>query len=445
MKVLGCLGFYSCYIKNLHMDSQPFYDLIKDSILFHWTHEHEKLFQSIKDRISGDTILAVPSTDYPFHIHVDSSNVGTGCILFQKFPEGKRITSFNLRFFDKAEEKMSTLHRELCGIVSALQTYEHYIIGSPFLIYLYCDHKPILYLWGRKGQLSHRFFRYQVIITKFKNLKIIWNPGSNLTFLDILSRNVTVEEYQKHQLQHKKIPKDIEFYDERDSPVTYRNQHDDNPNDTCNNFYPIHCQEGNDNKVLRLHNEGGNFTLNSLSNEFPTTTIQSASDCFRLGRTINQFRRLCLPSTQSLNSVEDSEPTYNSINSLNTSEDVSAFEETYDNEGDAAADDDEDNLIREMNTHADHYRLCKVEAAHDAVLGKIDASLAKKLLTANEAPHLDTKSLIAKLDDVAKTVDLDISTIVAEQIKDPVLGTVRSWIRKGISPEILRFNNQKDS
>ena len=29
-KVLGCLGFNSCYIKNLHVDSQPFYDLIKD-------------------------------------------------------------------------------------------------------------------------------------------------------------------------------------------------------------------------------------------------------------------------------------------------------------------------------------------------------------------------------------------------------------------------------
>ena len=131
MKVLGCLGFYSCYIKNLHVDSQPFYDLIKDSTHFHWTHEHEKLFQSIKDRTSEDTILAVPSTDYPFHINVDSSNVGTGCILIQQFG-GKRIISFNSRIFDKAEQKMSTPHRELCGKVSALQTYEHYIIGSLF-------------------------------------------------------------------------------------------------------------------------------------------------------------------------------------------------------------------------------------------------------------------------------------------------------------------------
>ena len=68
-------------------------------------------------------------------------------------------------------------------------------------------------------------------------------------------------------------------------------------------------------------------------------------------------------------------------------------------------------------------------------MGKIDASLAKKSLTANEAPHLDTKSLIDKLDYVAKTVDLDVSTILEEQFKDPVFGTVRSWIRKGISPE----------
>ena len=82
-----------------------------------------------------------------------------------------------------------------------------------------------------------------------------------------------------------------------------------------------------------------------------------------------------------------------------------------------------------------HYRLCESKSAHDAVLGENDASLAKKPLTATEAPHLDTKCFIAKIDDVAKTTNLDVSTILAEQIKDPVLGTVRSWIRKGISPE----------
>ena len=74
-----------------------------------------------------------------------------------------------------------------------------------------------------------------------------------------------------------------------------------------------------------------------------------------------------------------------------------------------------------MKTHANHYRLCKTKAAHDAVAGKIDASPVRKTLTATEAPHLDTKSLVAKLEDVAKTIDLDVSTILAEQIKNSVL------------------------
>ena len=125
MKVLGFFGFYSCYcyIKNTLVDSQFFCDLIKDSTSFHYTDQHERLSQSVKDRISKNTIFAVPSTDYPFHFHVDSSNVGTGCIVIQQLPEGKRIISFNCRVFSKSEQKMSTLHREFCGIVSALHAY----------------------------------------------------------------------------------------------------------------------------------------------------------------------------------------------------------------------------------------------------------------------------------------------------------------------------------
>ena len=111
MIVLGCVGFYSCYIKNLHVDSQLFYNLIEDSTPFHWTLDHEKLFHSIKDRISEDTILTIPTTDYLFHVHLNSSNVGIGCILFQQFSEGERIISFNSRIFDKAEKNVQSPSR----------------------------------------------------------------------------------------------------------------------------------------------------------------------------------------------------------------------------------------------------------------------------------------------------------------------------------------------
>ena len=76
-------------------------------------------------------------------------------------------------------------------------------------------------------------------MTKPQNLKIIGTPGSNLAFSDLPIQNVTVDECQKDQLQHKTIRRDIEFHGEHGAPLTYRIQHDDYANDTCNDFYPI--------------------------------------------------------------------------------------------------------------------------------------------------------------------------------------------------------------
>ena len=83
-------------------------------------------------------------------------------------------------------------------------------------------------------------------------------------------------------------------------------------------------------------------------------------------------------------------------------------------DADAITDDNEDNLICEINLNAHNYRLCKAKVAHHAILGKTDDFIAKKTLTATETPYLDTKSSIPQLDDVAKTVDLDVSLILAE-------------------------------
>ena len=53
--------------------------------MFVWTTEHEKLFNDIKDRISEDTILAIPDTKHPFHVHVDASSIGVAQLSFKNF------------------------------------------------------------------------------------------------------------------------------------------------------------------------------------------------------------------------------------------------------------------------------------------------------------------------------------------------------------------------
>ena len=95
-------------------------------------------------------------------------------------------------------------------------------------------------------------------------------------------------------------------------------------------------------------------------------------------------------------------------------------------------DYDSDNEIAELNFDQND-----PEFVHDF-------SLANKSMRKNQSqkpilksnidselhPEVDTKELIQKLSDFAKTVDLDITTLVEEQLNDPVLQKVRIWIKK---------------
>ena len=143
MRILGSLGFYSIFIKDLHVDSKPFDEILRDDVPFKWTRELEKLFQNIRDRISEETILTVPNPKYPFHFHVESSSIGTGSFLVHGFSIRKVIVLVESSVFKKDEQKISTLHRELCGIIIAPRTFGHFIIGSPHAIKIVCDHKPL--------------------------------------------------------------------------------------------------------------------------------------------------------------------------------------------------------------------------------------------------------------------------------------------------------------
>ena len=169
------MGFYSTYNVNLLADARCLYEManINDKFHFNGYHAMKKFFKKLKEKFCHGISKAIPMVNYPFHTHADSSNVRTGCIVIKDFPGGKRIVSAISRVFGKAEQKMSFQHLELCGIISTLQTYESYIIGSPLPLYLFCDYRPNLFLWSRKGELSHRFFKYQVVLAKFNNLKII--------------------------------------------------------------------------------------------------------------------------------------------------------------------------------------------------------------------------------------------------------------------------------
>ena len=139
--------------------------------------------------------------------------------------------------------------------------------------------------------------------------------------------------------------------------MIYKTQHEDNPHDTCNDFYPINRPQENDEKIPRLPNGGGSYTLNSISNDLATRSAQSASECFRKGKPINQFRHLCSPLSYSPILKDNSDPTYSSISPLDTKKADCEAINAVTVQTDQTEDDeekDEGAHIFKKNTNIDH-------------------------------------------------------------------------------------------
>ena len=125
----------------------------------------------------------------------DTSNFGIGAALLQSHNNTNKLNliSGNSRLFTQAELRLSTLMRECTAIIYTLPEYEFLLLGSKNPTVLFTDHKPKIFLFKQKSNPSHRFYRFQLILTKFPNLHIVWTAGKNLSLHDTLSRNTPPE------------------------------------------------------------------------------------------------------------------------------------------------------------------------------------------------------------------------------------------------------------
>ena len=70
------------------------------------------------------------------------------------------------------------------------------------------------------------------MLTKFHNLKIIYTPGTNLAFPDLLSRNVPIADIKKYQIEHKTIPNEIKLVLDSGEQINYSVLHKEDKNTT---------------------------------------------------------------------------------------------------------------------------------------------------------------------------------------------------------------------
>ena len=174
---------------------------------------------------------------------------------------------YNSRILNPQEQKLSTLDRELLSTVHALQIYQFLIIGSSHPIHIFTYHKPLLHCFTKKGNLSPRFYRAQMQLTKFSKLKTILTPGEHLSVADMLSSSFTKTELQLNQLKHKQLPPQIDFAILQNNSLTlvhYLIQHDEVLPLQKHDSHRILADYGTNQISIRINDKGTDIIIKPL-------------------------------------------------------------------------------------------------------------------------------------------------------------------------------------
>ncbi|CAM8882492.1 unnamed protein product [Rhodiola kirilowii] len=133
---LGLAGYYRRFIHQYAKIAAPLTALLcKDA--FVWTPQASNAFESLKAALTQAPTLALPDFTKSFEIQSDASGEGMGAILLQ----GHKPIAYFSNQFNRSMQQASTYVRELCALVSAIQKWRHYLLGTRFTIHT--DHQPL--------------------------------------------------------------------------------------------------------------------------------------------------------------------------------------------------------------------------------------------------------------------------------------------------------------
>jgi len=184
---LGFGNFYRKFIGHYANITRPLNDLTKKDLTWNWTDACQEVFEKLKEEFQKVPVLLMPDSTKPFIIETDASKFATGAVIRQKDMNGDyHPCEYISHSFDATQQNYEIYDRELMGIVCALETWRHYLQGSPFPTIILSDHKNLTYFQTAQ-KLNRRQARWSLFLSEF-NLKLIHTPRSKMIQSDALFR-----------------------------------------------------------------------------------------------------------------------------------------------------------------------------------------------------------------------------------------------------------------
>ena len=126
--------------------------------------------------------------ELPFVIHADASDYAIGSVLEQDQGHGLQPIAYLSKKLNSAQCNYTVYEKELLAIVTSLAEWKHYLLGSPHIINVITDHKPLEWV-AKQPALSARVARWVDILQQFSPY-IQYKPGKENIAADILSRRI---------------------------------------------------------------------------------------------------------------------------------------------------------------------------------------------------------------------------------------------------------------
>ena len=132
-------SYYRRFIEKFSIIAGPLHDLTKKRVKFQWTAKENEAFNELKKRLMFEPLLILPNLKKTFEVHCDALGDSLGAVLSQ---EGHPIAYESCRL-ESQERSLGIYEKELLAVIHALDTWKHYLLGTPFIIRI--DHQSIKY------------------------------------------------------------------------------------------------------------------------------------------------------------------------------------------------------------------------------------------------------------------------------------------------------------
>ena len=155
---LELVGFSARFIPDFATVAEPLRALTRKGEKFEWNEEEEQAFQTLKQKLAGESMLAYFDRDAHTRVIADASPVGLGAVLLQDVKGQIHAICYASRSLSDTERRYSQTEKEASELVWACERFNLYLCGLPEFD-LVTDHQALKTIYGSRLKPSTRIER----------------------------------------------------------------------------------------------------------------------------------------------------------------------------------------------------------------------------------------------------------------------------------------------